>query len=163
MEDTDLPMASSELELTRQVENLMAMDSLSMVKEILVTTIAFEVSKTKSPKARLNATGLAALLKLFMSMEGIEKATERDIDINLPEDAEKAIDEIIAKRSKSDGLKSLQANDLAALVERKKDLKQLAQIKELLEAAEAKDKIDRVRSEFAVKTREEVEGENDAI
>jgi hypothetical protein len=154
--NTERMIADSERDIQDRHIELMAMDALQMSKEIVVKALAHEELKSKHPKGRMNLAGMAAMLKLLMSMEGIEKASERDTKIDLPKDTGEAIDLLISHRGKGT-IKSLQAKDLSELLTKRRDLKDALIVKQMLDEMVAKEKAGKLSKEIKITRRDEMD------
>jgi uncharacterized protein YqgV (UPF0045/DUF77 family) len=150
------PMLTSlQHELIVREEQLLALETVNIARDVIIKAIAHEEIKSKLPRARLNLAGIASLLKLLMSMDGVEKRLETDVDLPMPDDVEEALQYLIKARSEGK-VHSVQANDIANLLEKRRNWAEMVELSKKVKELMDRQETDRIARELKISRREDI-------
>lgn len=157
-EQEEIVLSSLENKILNREKELSSLDTITLAKEVIIKAIANEEAKTNLPRARINLAGIASLLKLLTSIDGVEKRLEADTELNLPDDVEEALQFIIKNRSLGK-IASIQANDIANLLEKRRTWVEMVDLSKKVKALLEIQETERVGQALKITKREDVEKE----
>ncbi len=157
-EQEEIVLSSLQNRILNREKELSSLDTITLAKEVIIKAIANEEAKTNLPRARINLAGIASLLKLLTSIDGVEKRLEADTELNLPDDVEEALQFIIKNRSLGK-IASIQANDIANLLEKRRTWVEMVDLSKKVKALLEIQETERVGQALKITKREDVEKE----